>query len=91
MAQVVSRQCWKNKAIVRVGGALGAPCKKRDSTVKPSVGLEPPQTLNISHPLPLINRHANQPNQAYVGDITSIPTAEGWLYLTVVIDLNSFF
>lgn len=26
-------------------------------------------------------------NQAWVGDITYIPTAEGWLYLAVVKDL----
>ena len=31
----------------------------------------------------------NQPNQAYVGDITYIPTDEGWLSLAVVIDLYS--
>lgn len=31
----------------------------------------------------------DQPNQAYVGDITYLPTAEGWLYLAVVIDLYS--
>jgi len=30
-----------------------------------------------------------QPDQAYVGDITYIPTGEGWLYLAVVIDLYS--
>jgi len=30
-----------------------------------------------------------QPNQAYVGDITYIYTLEGWLYLAVVIDLYS--
>ena len=29
------------------------------------------------------------PDQIYVGDITYIPTAEGWLYLAVVIDLYS--
>ena len=29
------------------------------------------------------------PNTAYVGDITYIPTREGWLYLAVVIDLFS--
>lgn len=28
-----------------------------------------------------------QPNQAWVGDITYIRTAEGWLYLAVIIDL----
>jgi transposase InsO family protein len=30
-----------------------------------------------------------QPNQVYVGDITTIYTQEGWLYLAVVIDLFS--
>lgn len=31
----------------------------------------------------------DEPNTAYVGDITYIPTREGWLYLAVVIDLFS--
>ncbi len=35
------------------------------------------------------NFHFKKPNQAYVGDITYIPTREGWLYLAVVIDLFS--
>ena len=33
--------------------------------------------------------YASAPNQVYVGDITYIPTSEGWLYLAVVIDLYS--
>ena len=33
--------------------------------------------------------HRDQPNQAYVGDITHAPTREGWLYLSVFIDLCS--
>ncbi len=33
--------------------------------------------------------HRDQPNQAYVGDITYVPTREGWLYLSVFIDLYS--
>jgi len=37
----------------------------------------------------LLNREfkAIAPNQKYVGDITYIPTREGWLYLATVIDL----
>ncbi|WP_419636115.1 IS3 family transposase, partial [Thiolapillus sp.] len=31
----------------------------------------------------------DKPKQTYVGDITSIETQEGWLYLAVVIDLYS--
>ena len=29
------------------------------------------------------------PDTVYVGDITSLPTGEGWLYLAVVLDLCS--
>lgn len=32
---------------------------------------------------------ATQPNQKWVGDITHIETAEGWLYLAVILDLYS--
>ncbi len=35
------------------------------------------------------NFDVNQPNQAWVGDVTYIPTAEGWLYLAVLLDLFS--
>jgi hypothetical protein len=30
---------------------------------------------------------AKKPNQKWLGDITFIPTAEGWLYLAVILDL----
>ena len=52
-------------------------------------------TTDSKHELPIAPNQlarqfeVNQPNQAYVGDITYIPTAEGWLYLAVVIDLYS--
>ena len=52
-------------------------------------------TTDSNHALPvaanLLNRDfsPSKPNQAYVGDITYIPTQEGWLYLAVVIDLYS--
>ncbi len=38
-----------------------------------------------------LDRHfeVKEPDQVYVGDITYIPTAEGWLYLAVLIDLYS--
>jgi transposase InsO family protein len=32
---------------------------------------------------------ASEPNQKWAGDITYVPTAEGWLYLAVVLDLFS--
>ena len=52
-------------------------------------------TTNSRHKLPvaenLLNREFErpQPNQAYVGDITYVWTQEGWLYLSILIDLFS--
>ncbi len=52
-------------------------------------------TTNSDHNKPLYkneleqNFTTEQPNQVFVGDITYIWTAEGWLYLAVVIDLYS--
>lgn len=43
----------------------------------------PSANLLAQQPLPTL------PNQAWVGDITFIPTASNWLYLAVVIDLGS--
>jgi putative transposase len=33
--------------------------------------------------------HANRANEAWVGDVTYIPTGQGWLYLAVLLDLFS--
>jgi len=52
-------------------------------------------TTNSKHDFPLapnvLNREfeAEKPNQKWVGDITYIPTDEGWLYLASVLDLFS--
>jgi putative transposase len=54
-----------------------------------------PRTTNSQHSHPVapnhLNRdfHATRPNEKWVADITYIPTAEGWLYLAVVLDLFS--
>ena len=46
-----------------------------------------------SHPVAphLFNREftASEPNKKWVTDITSIPTMQGWLYLSVILDLYS--
>jgi transposase InsO family protein len=44
---------------------------------------QPSPNLLFQKPFP------EAPNQVWVGDITYIPTAQGWLYLAVVIDLYS--
>lgn len=52
-------------------------------------------TTNSEHNKPIFknelkqNFKFDQPNQAWVGDITYIWTTEGWLYLAIVIDLYS--
>ena len=52
-------------------------------------------TTDSNHNLPIapniLNRdfYASAPDEKYVGDITYIPTSEGWLYLATVIDLYS--
>lgn len=52
-------------------------------------------TTNSKHNYPVAPNRLNRqftvkkPNQAWVGDITYIWTAEGWLYLATVIDLFS--
>ena len=52
-------------------------------------------TTDSKHDLPIVANlldrqfSPSQPNRFYAGDITYIPTDEGWLYLAVVIDLYS--
>jgi putative transposase len=52
-------------------------------------------TTDSAHPLPVAANvlerkfKATAPDQKWVGDITYIPTREGWLYLAVVMDLFS--
>lgn len=52
-------------------------------------------TTNSNHGLPVApnlleqNFTATAPNQAWTSDITYVATAEGWLYLAVIIDLFS--
>jgi len=54
-----------------------------------------PTTTDSKHNLPiadnLLDRQfaRSKPNEAWVADITYIPTAEGWLYLAAIMDLCS--
>lgn len=53
------------------------------------------RTTDSRHALPIVRNvldrqfDASQPNQKWAGDITYVPTAEGWLYLAIVLDLFS--
>lgn len=53
------------------------------------------RTTDSRHSLPIApnllarNFLTNRPNQAWVTDVTYIPTGEGWLYLAVMLDLFS--
>lgn len=52
-------------------------------------------TTNSKHNKPIhanyLDREFNPqiPNQRWVADITYVPTSEGWLYLSIIIDLYS--
>lgn len=54
-----------------------------------------PMTTNSHHLFAVPENHLarqftwSKPNQAWVADITYIPTQEGWLYLAAVLDLHS--
>ncbi|MFJ9613797.1 IS3 family transposase [Streptomyces noursei] len=77
-------QCVNRKRIARVmgeNGIQGAHRRRRRSLTRPDKKARPAPDL--------IGRdvHADQPGTKLVGDITFLPTAEGWLYLACWIDL----
>lgn len=79
-------RCVNHKRIerlMRVHGIVGVHKPARVRTTIPA---------EDSPPLPdLIGRRFNpgRPDVAWVGDITYVPTGEGWLYLASVLDLGS--
>lgn len=60
-------------------------CRKRRRVVTTSRDVTHPVAPNV------LDRDftATEPNQKWAGDITYIPTAQGWLYLAVILDLYS--
>jgi putative transposase len=58
--------------------------KKRFKTTTQSNHSEP-----IARNVLARNFDVRKPNRAWVGDITYLPTADGWLYLAVLVDLYS--
>jgi transposase InsO family protein len=69
--------------IMRERGVVGWTRRRRRSLTKQDVAASPAPDL--------IGRDfaAEQPGEKFVGDITYLPTEEGWLYLATVIDLHS--
>ena len=67
----------------------------KDLNLKVNIKRRYKNTTDSNHNLPIapniLNRdfYASNPDEKYVGDITYIPTGEGWLYLATVIDLYS--
>ena len=67
----------------------------KDLNLKVNIKRRYKNTTDSNHNLPIVpnilNRdfYASNPDEKYVGDITYIPTGEGWLYLATVIDLYS--
>ena len=70
----------------RVLSQAGLHCKPRRTCKAPRVS-EQAQTV-APHQL---NREltVQAPDTVYVGDMASLPTSEGWLYLAVVLDVCS--
>ena len=63
----------------------------KDLNLKVNIKRRYKNTTDSNHNLPIapniLNRdfYASNPDEKYVGDITYVPTAEGWLYLSTVI------
>jgi len=74
------------RRIGRVLAQAGLRCKTRRKCKAPRVS-EQAQTIAPNQ----LNREftVQDPDTIYVGDITYLPTGEGWLYLAVVLDLCS--
>jgi putative transposase len=84
--QARGHACSKNRVarLMRIHGMRGRPRRPfRPRTTTPDHGAHPSPNL-LAEAAP-----AAAPGVQLVSDITYIPTAEGWLYLAVVIDLFS--
>jgi transposase InsO family protein len=70
--------------LMREHGLAGITRRKRRTTTRPAAGPVAPVSDLIRR-----NFTATAPGQRFVGDITCLPTFEGWLYLATVIDLHT--
>ncbi len=85
-------------ALRRAGFCVNHKRTERLMRLHSIVGVTPRRTVRttiraeLAPPIPdLINQDfsVGEPNRRYVGDITYIPTGEGWLYLASALDLGS--
>jgi putative transposase len=79
----ISCSCKRVARLMREAGFCAKRKRRRALTTK----------RDASHPVAsnILNREfrADEPNTKWVTDITYIPTAQGWLYLAVILDLYS--
>jgi len=68
---------------MRLHGIVGVHKPAKVRTTIPAVGVAPmPDLIGLRF-------NPGAPDVAWVGDITYVPTGEGWLYLASVLDLGS--
>jgi transposase InsO family protein len=97
-----SRQTYGYRRVTRKLRKLGVTVNKKlvqklmaKHALKPKRKRRFKLTTDSKHNLPISKNRlkrrfvTNKPNQVWVGDITYIETKEGWLYLSVWIDLHS--
>ena len=97
-----SRRTYGSPRMREELGARGIACgRHRLARLMREHGIRPKQkrrfqvTTDSSHGRPVAENHlgrqfqVEKPNTVWAGDITYIPTAQGWLYLAVVLDLAS--
>jgi transposase InsO family protein len=81
MGQAVSRK--RVARLMRHAGLIGAQRRRRvRTTVADPTAMPAPNLVQRQF-------QAQAPNQLWVGDMTFIPTDEGWLYLAVLLDVYS--
>lgn len=83
--QAQGMRCCVNTVakIMREEGLISRPRRRKARTTDSSHGLPVAENLLAR------DFERSEPNQAWVSDITYIPTGEGWLYLAATLDLYS--
>ena len=102
VAHTSSRRLYGSPRVHAAVVAAGEPCcvntvaiLMKKHGIKAKTKRKYKATTNSLHHLPvaenLLGRdfHRTKPNEVWVGDITYVPTREGWLYLAAVEDLYS--